>query len=176
MKSNKGFTLIELVATITILSIIMMIAVPNVVSILNKNKAQTYVNDARKLVTLAKYLFESDATIDRPTGGSCVVILLSALDRTELNKGPENGRYDLEQSFVVIKYNGTTYEYRVQLYENYTKNGRNVQKGIKLRSYADLVDLTSKNSFVTDKGFIELGSGTHRFDQLDLCTSVKERS
>ena len=160
MKSNKGFTLIELVATITILSIIMMIAVPNVVSILNKNKAQTYVNDARKLVTLAKYLFESDATIDR----------------TELNKGPENGRYDLEQSFVVIKYNGTTYEYRVQLYENYTKNGRNVQKGIKLRSYADLVDLTSKNSFVTDKGFIELGSGTHRFDQLDLCTSVKERS
>ena len=54
-KNSLGFTLIELIATITILGIIMLIAVPNVISVVTKNKNQTYVNDARKFVTLAKY-------------------------------------------------------------------------------------------------------------------------
>ena len=55
VKNSLGFTLIELIATITILGIIMLIAVPNVISVVTKNKNQTYVNDARKFVTLAKY-------------------------------------------------------------------------------------------------------------------------
>ena len=37
-KNSLGFTLIELIATITILGIIMLIAVPNVISVVTKNK------------------------------------------------------------------------------------------------------------------------------------------
>ena len=56
--NQKGFTLMELLATIVILSIIMLIAVPNVINTLDKNKRSfTYVEDAKKMITLAEYKF-----------------------------------------------------------------------------------------------------------------------
>ncbi len=170
--NKKGFTLIELIATITILSIIMMIAIPNVISVLNKNKAQTYVNDARKMITLAKYRFESDANISRPTNNSCVLITLKNLDRTELNKGPENGRYDLEQSFVLITYNLTTreYVYSAQLYEVYSDNHK---KGIGLTDYSELTKLEAKNDKIIQNGFRVLSDGVDR-GLSDICQSVEE--
>ena len=45
-KNNKGFTLIELIATITILGIIMLVAIPNIMSTSIKSKNRIYVNDA----------------------------------------------------------------------------------------------------------------------------------
>ena len=153
MKNNKGFTLIELIATITILSIIMLIAVPNMISVMNKNKNQTYINDARKMVTLAKYKFESDASINRPTAGSCIIMKLRSLDRSELNKGPENGIYDLDESFVVINYENQTYKYRVQIVENYTKNNSSLKKGVKLANYSDIIKTDSKNQYIDTTGF-----------------------
>jgi len=146
--NKKGFTLIELIATITILSIIMMIAIPNVISITNKNKNQTYINDARKMVTLAKYRFESDATIPRPTETESIVILLNALDRSELQKGPENGVYDTSRSFVSIIYNSTknTYVYSVQIAEKQgdSEGFSNQFKGIALTEYDKIVDINSE--------------------------------
>ena len=68
MKS-RGFTLIELLATLTILGIIMAIAVPNVMSILDKNKRTTYLEDAKKLVTQAEYKFRMSQSIDKPADG-----------------------------------------------------------------------------------------------------------
>ena len=59
MKKNKGFTMVELLAAITILGIIMMIAVPNVLSIIDKNKKRTYVEDAKKIQSLAETYMES---------------------------------------------------------------------------------------------------------------------
>lgn len=147
--NNKGFTLIELIGTITILAIIMAIAVPNVMSITRKNKNQTYINDARKMVTLAKYRFESDASIDKPTGTRCLIIKLRALDRSELQKGPENGNYDLDQSYVMVKYNSTSkrYDYSAQLVENYKEN--TMKKGVSLTTYTSLMSLDAKNNNVT---------------------------
>jgi len=156
LKNNKGFTLIELIATITILSIIMLIAVPNVISIVNKNKNQTYINDARKMVALARYKFELDASIMKPQGSDCVVMELEALDRTELNKGPENGVYDLNRSFVVIKYDSTNqlYDYMVQIVEKYDKG----QKGVLLTNYSELVKVNAKNDYVKSEGFLDADS------------------
>ena len=58
MKLNKkGFTLIELLAAMVILAAIMVIAVPNVMGILNNSKADAYVEDAKKLLSLAEYKF-----------------------------------------------------------------------------------------------------------------------
>ena len=145
MKNNRGFTLIELIAAITILSIIMLIAIPNILSVSIKSKNRTYVNDANKLVILAKYLFESDANIDKPTGTKCLVLTLNDLDRTELQKGPENGEYDLNKCYVVIKYESSKYVYYVQTQEKYDTNK---YKGIPLTKYNDLISSEDKNKFV----------------------------
>ncbi len=51
--NKKGFTLIELLATILILSLLMLVAVPNVMSTIDKNKQDTYVEDAKRMITLA---------------------------------------------------------------------------------------------------------------------------
>lgn len=141
--NNKGFTLIELIAAITILSIIMLLAVPNVISVVNKNKNQVYINDGRKMVTLAKYRFEMDPNITRPTSNKCVIMTLGFLDRSELNKGPENGVYVLDSSFVVISYNSSSleYTYRVQLWEEHSKG----EKGLKLTEYSSLLSVDAKN-------------------------------
>lgn len=150
--NKKGFTLIELIGTITILAIIMAIAIPNVISITRKNKNQTYINDARKMVTLAKYEFESNANITRPNGtpSGCVVIQLKNLDQSELQKGPESGTYDGDESFVKIIYDTTkkTYAYSVQIIEEYSGN----RKGLKLTSYDEIVKLDAKNK-ITTTGF-----------------------
>ena len=163
-KNSLGFTLIELIATITILGIIMLIAVPNVISVVTKNKNQTYVNDARKFVTLAKYKFESDANIMRPTSTNCAVIMLSSVDRSELQSGPEDGTYETDsnatdQSYVVIKYENSTYVYYVQLIETYSNKNNTVQKkGIALMKYNDLVQIDAKNSAIKTSGWINTGS------------------
>ena len=164
VKNSLGFTLIELIATITILGIIMLIAVPNVISVVTKNKNQTYVNDARKFVTLAKYKFESDANIMRPTSTNCAVIMLSSVDRSELQSGPEDGTYETDsnatdQSYVVIKYENSTYVYYVQLIETYSNKNNTVQKkGIALMKYDDLVQIDAKNRAIKTSGWINTGS------------------
>lgn len=164
VKNSLGFTLIELIATITILGIIMLIAVPNVISVVTKNKNQTYVNDARKFVTLAKYKFESDANIMRPTSTNCAIIMLSSVDRSELQSGPEDGTYETDsnatdQSYVVIKYENSTYVYYVQLIETYSNKNNTVQKkGIALMKYDDLVQIDAKNSAIKTSGWINTGS------------------
>ena len=38
MKNEKGFTLVELLATVSILGIIMLIAVPNILGTVERNK------------------------------------------------------------------------------------------------------------------------------------------
>jgi len=63
MKNKKGFTLIELLAVIVILGILSLIAVPNVISIIDNNKKDTMLGDARKLISQAKYQVNVNKTI-----------------------------------------------------------------------------------------------------------------
>ena len=55
MKINsKGFTLVELLAVLAIIAIIGMIAIPNVISVVDNNKKDLMLQDAQKMVSLAK--------------------------------------------------------------------------------------------------------------------------
>lgn len=135
MNNRKGFTLIELLATIAILALIMMLAVPNVMNTIDKNKRNTYVEDAKKMITLAEYQIRSDTSIELPTSGHCIVIKLRFLDLTEFSEGPEGGTYDLDLSYVVISNQSNTYQFFVALQENY---GNNQKRGLPLISRAEL--------------------------------------
>lgn len=132
--NKKGFTLIELLATILILALLMMVAVPNVMSTIDKNKQDTYIEDAKRMITLAEYEVRSNTSIDLPTSGNCIVILLGALDLSDFNEGPEGGNYDLQKSYVVIARNGSSYEYYATIVENFDGGTR----GVPLTSRDDL--------------------------------------
>ena len=132
--NKKGFTLIELLATISILALLMMEAVPNVMSTIDKNKQNTYVEDAKRMITLAEYEIRSNSSIELPTSGNCIVIPLGSLDLTDFSDGPEGGSYDLENSYVVIARSGSSYVYYATIVENYDGSTR----GLPLISRDDL--------------------------------------
>ena len=109
MKNNKGFTLVELLATLVVLGIIMAIAVPNVVSVVQKNRQKNLIEDGKKMISLAQYYVSKN----NPPSGP---LKLSVIDLSEdLTDGPNGGKYDREKSYV--QYNSTSAEYTVYLYE-----------------------------------------------------------
>ncbi len=149
---NKGFTLIELLATIAILGLIMTIAVPNIMSTIDKNKRNTYVEDAKKLLTLAEYKLRSDTSINKPATAKAIVIKLESLDLTEFNEGPEGGSYDTQNSYAVIANTGSSYRYCATLVEQY-KEGK---RGVSLLTRDELNKESAKNEVIKDTGFTTL--------------------
>ena len=142
---RKGFTLIELLATILILSLLMLVAVPNVMSTIDKNKRDTYVEDAKKMITLAEYKVRSDTSIELPTSGNCIVLKLSSLDLSDFNEGPEGGSYDLAKSYVVMARSGSTYKYYATIVENYD----GTKRGLPLTSREDLNKSSARNEVLS---------------------------
>ena len=47
-----------------ILGIIMLLAIPNITGVIEKNRAKTYVEDAKKMIALAKYKVEKEGCSD----------------------------------------------------------------------------------------------------------------
>ena len=60
MKKKKGFTLVELLAVIVILALLILIAVPNVIKIMNNAKKNTARDNVLSLVRLAGIYYTSD--------------------------------------------------------------------------------------------------------------------
>lgn len=116
MKKN-GFTLVELLASLTILGILMAVTVPNVVGILTQNREKTYNEDAKKMISTAKYKMAGNNGVVRPGNNNCILMSLGYLDNSEYENPPNGGKYLRDQSFVVIKRVGKRYQYYVRLVE-----------------------------------------------------------
>ncbi len=112
MKKN-GFTLVELLAVIVILAIILTIAVPNVISSLDKSKKDTYIADAKKFLSLAEY--EIGNKVSKPTSNEIVRINLACVDNEDLAKDPDGNPYDEDNSFVAVVRKNDTLVYYVHL-------------------------------------------------------------
>lgn len=118
LKSNKGFTLIELLATIVVIGVIVLISVPNMVGIIDKNKDTSYIDDARRMQSIAEYRFRNtDKSIFKNTTNSCSAYSLKELNKNqEFDNTPNSGdKYSYEKSFVVVKKESNQYNYYVYL-------------------------------------------------------------
>ena len=138
--NNKGFTLVELLAAMVILAAIMVIAVPNIMGILNNSKADAYVEDAKKLLSLAEYKIRANPDLRPASVNSCTKLTLKYLDNSEFKNAPNNGSYDQAKSFVVVtrkadKAGKKQYEYAVTIVEKIDGAGT---RGISNQSYSNL--------------------------------------
>lgn len=158
MQSNKGFTMIELLAAIVVLGILMGAAVPTVINILNDQKNDTYVEDAIKLASNADYKMRSDNKVEIPprTTG-CVVLTLSYMDNNAFEKAPYGGQYDKYASFVVARRNSKTeenngaeeYKYYVMLVE---KTEAGSYRGVNLAESNELYNADARDTKIENIG------------------------
>lgn len=183
MRKN-GFTLIELLASLTILGLLMIVTVPNIVGILSQNRERIYNEDAKKMISTAKYKLAGTSNgVVKPALNECVVMSLGFLDNGEYDNPPNEGEYLREQSYVVIKkVAGSTsetyrYDFYVRLVEKFdgSLNGidyskeSDVEKGVdtkKLNSISDVnVQNIDKNYFKNTCGCNVITANYFRIDK-----------
>ena len=99
---KKGFTLIELLAVIIILSVIMSIAIPNIIATIDRNKKDAFIDDAKRMISAAEYKVRSDSSIEYPNTGGVTIIKLDKLGTSGLDRSPFDSVYSKSRSFVAI--------------------------------------------------------------------------
>lgn len=116
MMNKKAFTLVELLAVVVILGVIMMIAIPNTVSLIDKNKMTTYIENAKTFVSLVETKIQTDKSLELPTNNQQVTIMnLRYLNTNDLGDSPYGEPYNLDYSYVAVKLVNNKYTYFVQL-------------------------------------------------------------
>lgn len=159
MKKRNGFTLIELLAVIVILGIIMMIAIPNVISTVEKQEKNSYISDANKLITMAKYALRTNTDIPYPDPDQVVILYFSYIDNGDIETDPEGRTYDFEQSYVALKHTDDNYiEYWVQLVGVDARGNRGVPLTSEVELGKDMALNLVKKNFVPTTGKAEIGN------------------
>ena len=151
--NKKGFTLVELLAAIYILAVICLIAVPSVINLTNKNKKSTYVNDAKRFISLVQYEirkkpdkkaavpFTCPETGEDEKGG----LSLEEIEHADVTISPEG----LDYEGTVVQFNG---EYYVCLTDGKNVvfgslddlNGDNAIEKVAPGESCDLMDISTK--------------------------------
>lgn len=114
LKNYKGFTLVELLAVIVILAVILTIAVPNVMKIIEKSKKDSFESTAAMMISTAKIQASSNNEY-LPAEDKCSVIKFDILDLDNTDKDVDGGVYDKNNSYIVIVNNAGIYKYYVTL-------------------------------------------------------------
>lgn len=116
MNNNRGFTLIELLAVVVILGVIMVLAVPNTVGMIDRNKKGNFLEDAKIFVSLAQTKAQVDRALEMPENNKeALVITLEYLNTNEISDPTYGKEYDRKRSFVLITVQGDSYKYYVHL-------------------------------------------------------------
>ncbi len=99
--NKEGFTFAELLAVLAIIAIIGVIAVPNVISLMDNNRKDQMLNDAERLISLAKNAIAADREFRANTSKTSIQYSMEALDtKSSINPDPDGGNYDRAHSYV----------------------------------------------------------------------------
>ncbi len=140
-KTNKGFTLVELLAVIVILAIIMIIAIPAVLETMQSARKKSFKEYAMKVTNEGQKTYLADQMTSNP--GSCALYKI----KTDLglnNTGDYNG-------YVVVKNLTNKQKIYVTLYDNeYMVYGVELSnlEGAELQRYTS-VDALSENNILS---------------------------
>ena len=129
LKNKKGFTLIELLVAISIMAIILILALPQMSNLKNKNEKTKYKKYAETLITSAKLYVDSyseDIFGNNPNG--CVDIKYQQLKEKKLVKDikVDDSTCAGDNTFVRVKKANDFYMYDVSIY--CTKKGNEIYK------------------------------------------------
>ncbi len=117
MKSNKGFTLVELLAVIAILAILVLIALPNIMEMFKEAKKNSFLTECKQIYKTAQNQWMSDSMFDTNEQiysrcDSCSGKSLKLSGRTQINyyvkvnkAGKISELYVTDNTFQ-YKYNG----------------------------------------------------------------------
>ena len=104
--NKKGFTLIELIAVVVIMSIIAVIATPNVINMMDTGNNNKYISDASNFISKAKYMYKQEKYKDKfntqNSGEATITLGKIAGITADEEKDPHGYSYDLENSTVTI--------------------------------------------------------------------------
>ena len=119
--NNKGFSLVEVLAVVVILSVLATIMVPTVSHVINHNKENNYKNVEKSILNAAK-MYVSDNRYDITVGAcdengiadvtsfSQNKVLLSTLSsylssEEIINPMDDSKKLDFNNSYIIIKFN-----------------------------------------------------------------------
>lgn len=118
--NNRGFTLIELIVVVAIIALLSLVLTPNVISLINKNKVNSY-NDTIKSIEMAAASYVSDNRYslgitcpDSATKVTKIVTLQTLVKTGALTSIPTNPCTNsdfVDTEEVRITYNCNTKEY-----------------------------------------------------------------
>lgn len=134
MKNNRGLTLVELIATLIVLSIVALIAIPNIKESLDEAKQGIKETQLDSIVSSAK-AWANDNINHLPTKNNEVIyVFLKELQSggyidSEIFKNTEGDKYN-DNIFVLIKcevieadeWNNENYKYTYTLYDTNKKH------------------------------------------------------
>lgn len=116
---NKGFTLIETLATLIILSILFMIAVPSITTLVNRVNENRIKEDAETFIQLAKHYVEKHIEFEVESGKEKYLYLKKdcngneCIDMNKLSDEYEEGKEGPKGSYVTV----INCEFRNDIYE-----------------------------------------------------------
>lgn len=154
----------------------MTIAVPNIVSTLDRNKKETYLQDAQRMIAAAEYKIRSDVKIEYPDSNGIVVITLDKLNRSGVTDSPYDTFYSKTKSFVaIIKNASNEYVYYAHLIscsdsacQNLDPDSVGQNRGIFLASIADMKSVDRFD-------LVLKGAAVDLSDPADLQTTLKNQ-
>jgi type IV pilus assembly protein PilA len=112
---KKGFTLVELLAVIVILAIILAIAVPNVLGIINKSRNDSFISTAKMIVSAAKLKASTDSTYIPANTMGAIGIPLTDLEVENIERDVDGGSYGNNSYVYVVKDENDQIRYYVTL-------------------------------------------------------------
>lgn len=112
---KKGFTLMELLVVIAILGIMSIIAIPNMIGISDDVKKENMIDDAKKLISLAKYQVNIDYTIRKQNNIEKIYTMRQLDLDSSIKVDPDGGEYDKDASYVKYIKAGNTVSYCIYL-------------------------------------------------------------